>query len=231
VADFARRTADCVVLVGGRPAEVAGQAGAPRGRMLGMCERRAGGERIVPLGIDLCRPGVLERLEARGGDGASLSDALVDLAAEGGAEAWAVRAPAVRLDSCDAVLEASRLALDEIESDWAQSDVADSRIEGRVVIARGAVVRSSVIRGPAVVGPGAELSHSYVGPYSVIGDRSRVEGAEIENSVLLPEVTISSPGWRLEASVIGARARVTRGFELPAAVRLRVGDGALVHTT
>jgi glucose-1-phosphate thymidylyltransferase len=137
----------------------------------------------------------------------------------------------VRLDSCEAVLEASRLALDAVESDWGRADVADTRIEGRVVIASTAVVRSSVIRGPALIGPGAHVEHAYVGPYTVIGDRSRVECAELENSVLLADVTISSPGWRLEASILGARARVTRGFDLPAAVRLRLGDGALVHTT
>jgi glucose-1-phosphate thymidylyltransferase len=199
--------------------------------MLGMWERRAGGERIVPLGIDLCRPAVLDRLRTCAPQGATLSEALVDLAADGRAEAWAVRAPAVRLDSCDAVLEASRLALDAVESDWGRADVADTRIEGRVVIASTAVVRSSVIRGPALIGPGAHVEHAYVGPYTVIGDRSRVECAELENSVLLADVTISSPGWRLEASILGARARVTRGFDLPAAVRLRLGDGALVHTT
>src|SRR5439155_25657866 len=119
VSDFAQRLAECVVLVGGRPADL--RAGAPaRGRLLSVCAGRPGGERLVPLGIDLCRPAVLERLESGAADGVSLSDALVDLATEGRAEAWAVKAQAVRLDSSDAVLEASRLALDELEADWAQ---------------------------------------------------------------------------------------------------------------
>lgn len=225
VSDFTRRLADCVVLVGSRP------QGAPsRGQLLKLCAQRARGDRVLPLGIDLCRPAVLERLHARAGSN-SLSDALADLAADGQAEAWAVRGAAVRLDSCDAVLEATRLALDELEADWACADVADTRVHGRVVIAPSAVVRSSVIRGPAVIGAGVNLSHSYVGPYTVVGDGSQVDGVEVESSVLLSDVTVRSPGWRLEDSVIGAGAQVTRGFELPAGVRLRVADGALIHVT
>jgi glucose-1-phosphate thymidylyltransferase len=79
--------------------------------------------------------------------------------------------------------------------------------------------------GPVVIGEGAQVTNSYIGPYTSIGARARIEGAEIERSIISPGATVMHVGARLVSSVIGQRARVFRDFSLPRAMRLRVGEG------
>ncbi len=61
--------------------------------------------------------------------------------------------------------------------------------------------------------------------YTSIGADARIEGAEIERSIILPGATITHIGGRLVGSVIGRQARIFRDFSLPRALRLNVGDG------
>jgi glucose-1-phosphate thymidylyltransferase len=97
-----------------------------------------------------------------------------------------------------------------------------------VVIHPTAHLESSVIRGPVIIGAGARVVDAYVGPYTAIGDGVRVEGAEIEHSIILSGASILHIGGRLEASVVGRDAKVYRDFSLPRALRLQVGDGVEV---
>jgi len=85
-----------------------------------------------------------------------------------------------------------------------------------------------VIVGPTVIGPGARIADSYIGPYTSIGERARVEGAEVERSIISPGASVMHVGGRLVASVVGRDERVFRDFSLTRAVRLRVGDGTEV---
>ena len=85
-----------------------------------------------------------------------------------------------------------------------------------------------MVRGPAIIGPGARITHSYVGPYTSIGRDVVVEGSEVEHSIVFPGARIQHLSTRLEASVVGAGARVSREFRLPRALRVTVGDGAEV---
>lgn len=134
-------------------------------------------------------------------------------------------------DDVDELLEANRLALDEIERDLGGADVSQARIEGRVVLHRSSVVERTTIRGPAVVGPGAVLVDAFVGPYSALGENAHLEGAEVEHSIVLGGAAIRHVGRRLEASIVGREANVHRDFELPASLRVRVGRRAEVSLT
>jgi glucose-1-phosphate thymidylyltransferase len=127
-----------------------------------------------------------------------------------------------------ALLEANRRVLEGLRHDVDETALVASRIQGTVVIHRDARVERSLVRGPAIIGAGARVSDSYVGPYSSIGERVVIEGAEIEHSVVLEGAELRFVGTRLEASVIGRGARVTRDFSLPAALRLALGDAAEV---
>ena len=69
---------------------------------------------------------------------------------------------------------------------------------------------------------------SYIGPYTSIGADVRIEGAEVERSIILPGASIMHIGGRLVGSVVGRDARVFRDFSLPRALRLNVGDGGEV---
>lgn len=126
------------------------------------------------------------------------------------------------------LLEVNRLVLDRLPADAVSRDEDGNRIDGRVRIDERASVVNSVIVGPAIVGAGARISDSYLGPYTAVGCDSRIEGSEIESSIILAGASISHVGGRITASVVGRNARLFRDFTLPRAMRLRVGDGAEV---
>ena len=128
----------------------------------------------------------------------------------------------------ESLLHANRLVLDALERRVSDADLTSARIEGRVDIHPTAVIERTTIRGPVVIGAGACIVDAFVGPYTAIGERARLDGAEVENSILLPGASIRHVGARIEASVLGADASIGRDFALPAAVRLRVGRGAEV---
>lgn len=123
------------------------------------------------------------------------------------------------------LLELNRLALDLLTPSSPHGSGRDNRIEGRVQIHPTATVTTSVIVGPVVVGEGAEVFNAYIGPYTSIGAQARIEGAEIERSIVSPGASIVHVGARLVSSLVGRGAHVFRDFSLPRAMRLCVGEG------
>jgi glucose-1-phosphate thymidylyltransferase len=123
------------------------------------------------------------------------------------------------------LLEVNRLALELISAHPCQPTGTQNRIEGRVQIDRTATVTTSVIVGPVVVGEGAQVTNAYVGPYTSIGAGARIEGVEIERSIISPGASVMHVGGRLVSSLVGRGAHVFRDFSLPRAIRLRVGEG------
>ncbi len=121
------------------------------------------------------------------------------------------------------LLEANRLLLERIQprmDGWADEP---SSILGRVVIERGAKIANSQIRGPVIIGAGAEITDSFIGPFTAIGDDCLVTGSEVEHSVIMERShVIDIP--RLEDSLIGREAVVTRTQSRPRALRLMIGD-------
>jgi glucose-1-phosphate thymidylyltransferase len=128
----------------------------------------------------------------------------------------------------DAALDGNRFALESLARTAMRGEIVDSRIQGAVSIHPTARLESSIVRGPAIIGAGVRLRDAYVGPYTSIGNDVVIEGAEVEHSIVMPEATIRHLGGRLEASVVGPRARVCRDFRLPRALRLSIGRGAEV---
>jgi glucose-1-phosphate thymidylyltransferase len=128
----------------------------------------------------------------------------------------------------EALLEANRRMLLEIEGDAAGAALEECELQGPVVIHPTAELRRTTVRGPAIIGRGARLADAYVGPYSSIGANVSMEGAEIEHSIVLPGAQLAFVGTRIESSVIGAGARVSRAFSKPSSLRMSIGDGAEV---
>jgi glucose-1-phosphate thymidylyltransferase len=125
------------------------------------------------------------------------------------------------------LLEMNRLILDDLDPGNARS-WPGGRVEGRVSIHPSARIESSVIRGPVVVGPNAVVEDAFVGPYTAIGEGARIQGSEIDNSIVFPNASVLHVGARLESCVIGRDACVARRFEVPRAMRLQLGDSASV---
>jgi glucose-1-phosphate thymidylyltransferase len=123
------------------------------------------------------------------------------------------------------LLEVNRLALDLLGPQAPHTAGQQTRIEGRVQIDPTATVTRSLIVGPVVVGEGAEISDAYVGPYTSVGPKAQIEGAEIERSIISAGARVRHVGARLVSSLVGPDAHVFRDFSLPRAMRLRVGEG------
>jgi glucose-1-phosphate thymidylyltransferase len=124
----------------------------------------------------------------------------------------------------------NRLLLDDLDPTAAIGDIElhDARVMGRVEIHPSARISSSLVRGPAVIGREATVTNDFIGPYTAIGDGARVEGSEIEHSIVFAEAEVLYVGARLESSVVGRDARIIRDFSLPHALRLQLGDRASV---
>ncbi len=125
------------------------------------------------------------------------------------------------------LLEANRLLLEKLDARVDGDVDADSRLDGRVVVEAGARLVRSHVRGPAVIGEGTEIVDSFVGPFTAIGRRCRVERSEVEHSVLLDDSAVLDAG-RIEDSLLGHHVRVTRSEQRPRATRLMVGDHSQV---
>jgi glucose-1-phosphate thymidylyltransferase len=123
------------------------------------------------------------------------------------------------------LLDMNRMMLDALDYEAIASASDGNRFEGPIVIHPTARVTSSVIIGPVMIAADALIADSYIGPHTSIGERVRIEGAELERSIVLADASVLHVGGRLVASVVGRHARIFRDFSMPRALRLQVGDG------
>jgi glucose-1-phosphate thymidylyltransferase len=123
------------------------------------------------------------------------------------------------------MLEANRLILDNL-SERIEGELIDSQVDGRVVVERGARLERTTVRGPAIIGADARLSDCYIGPYSAIGERCCISGAEVEHSILLSGCTVADLDGRMESSLLGRNVTIRRGDRQPRAYRFMVGDNS-----
>jgi glucose-1-phosphate thymidylyltransferase len=128
----------------------------------------------------------------------------------------------------DALLATNRRMLEAMPADQQGERVFGSELHGRVALDPSAEIHDSLIRGPVAIGPRARITNAYIGPYTSIGADVRIDCVEIEHSIVLDRAQLRSIGTRIEGSLIGPDARITRDFRMPAAIRLSVGAGAEV---
>jgi glucose-1-phosphate thymidylyltransferase len=121
------------------------------------------------------------------------------------------------------LLEANRLLLEKIEPDVTGIVDEDSTVDGRIVVAAGAEIIRSTIRGPVAIGPRTRVVDSFIGPFSAIGADCEIVSSEVEHSVVMDRSRIVEIA-RLEDSLIGREAVVSRSHTKPRALRLMVGD-------
>jgi glucose-1-phosphate thymidylyltransferase len=121
------------------------------------------------------------------------------------------------------LLEANRLLLEKIETRIDGKVDEASTIDGRVVVESGAIVTNSTLRGPLVIGAGAIVTDSFIGPFSAVGDGCEIVNSEVEHSVIMERSKVIDI-QRLEDSLIGKEAVVSRTQIRPRALRLMVGD-------
>ncbi len=131
----------------------------------------------------------------------------------------------------DDMLEANRIVLETLAVPI-QGDIGNgSRIEGRVELGRDVEIVDSLVRGPVVIGDGARLANAFVGPYTSIGERCRLERCEVENSIILADCEIRDIPLRIDGSLIGRNVRIVKTDFKPKAYRFMLGDNSEVGIT
>ena len=129
----------------------------------------------------------------------------------------------------DDMLSANSVVLDEYTKTEILGQVDEkSKISGRVSVGNGSRVINSTVRGPVAVGNNVEIVDSFIGPYSSIGDESKINSSSIEHSVILRGARINGVP-RLEDSLIGEETQVIKTNHKREALRLMLGDSAVVE--
>jgi glucose-1-phosphate thymidylyltransferase len=126
------------------------------------------------------------------------------------------------------MLDANNRVLDEMEHRVAGYVDRDSHVSGKVTIEKGAEIINSVIRGPAVIGEDTRIVNSYIGPFTSIYHHCLIENSEIEHSIVLENCRIVDIPVRIEDSLIGRNASITRSPIKPKAHKLILGDNSQV---
>jgi glucose-1-phosphate thymidylyltransferase len=164
-----------------------------------------------------------------GGEPVDIPDAVMALAdTRGRVEAVLATGWSERIDDVSDLLEVNRLVLEGLQTRELPDTLSGSRIIGPVAIDKSATIETSALHGPLAIAARACIKDSYVGPYTSIGAEARMDGAEIERSVVLRAACIRNVGARIEGSVIGAGACVTRELAPPRALQLWVGEDSRV---
>ena len=108
------------------------------------------------------------------------------------------------------LLDANRLALQELKQE-VKGKVEDRRaINGKVRVGAGAQVKKGAkIRGPAVIGKNAAIgAGARIGPYTSVGDGTVVKRGEIENSIIMDHCLIDV-NEKISDSIVGSRSEIT----------------------
>ena len=129
------------------------------------------------------------------------------------------------------ILEANRILLDGRISKVIKGRVSENAvIEGRVYIDEGAVIKDDVVvRGPTYIGKNTVIdSETYIGPYTSVGDNCYIRNVELEDSVVMDNVTIKDVNARIVSSIIGAHAVIERKKAYPSGIKFVIGERAKV---
>jgi len=126
----------------------------------------------------------------------------------------------------DDILEANRAVLDA----YAKSDLlgevdSGSRLTGRVEVGKGTVIKNSTVRGPVVIGENVAVENCFIGPFTAVGNGSKLHNVGIEHSVILEGCEIRDI-QRIEDSLLGKGAMVCRSTDNRRALKMFLGDDA-----
>jgi glucose-1-phosphate thymidylyltransferase len=122
----------------------------------------------------------------------------------------------------DDILTANAKVLDAYTKKDIKGITQESKIEGRVKIHEKAKVLNSTIRGPCIIGENCVIENSFIGPYTSIGNGTKIANSAIEYSVILEDAQITGVD-RLEESLIGKNAKVIKNNR-NGCLKLHIGD-------
>lgn len=124
----------------------------------------------------------------------------------------------------DDILTANSIVLDEYIKNEIHGNVDNkSKVTGRVKIDKGTVVVNSIVRGPAAIGENSHIENSFIGPHTSIGSNTKIIDSSVEHCVILDNTQVRGIE-RLEDSLIGKMASVTKNQNMHKALRIMIGD-------
>jgi len=131
------------------------------------------------------------------------------------------------------MLEANSFVLEELTPSISPDADIDalSQVDTRVSVEAGAKIVNSVIRGPTIIGKNTVIENSYIGPFTSVYHNVTVKNCEIERSILLENSKVLDIDTRIQDSLIGRDAKVTRDDRKPRAVKMNLGDNSTVWMT
>ncbi len=122
----------------------------------------------------------------------------------------------------DDILSANAKILDEYIDRDIKGTVTNSTIDGRVKVEPEAKIVNSTVRGPCVVGKNVLIESSCIGPYTSVGDGSKILNSNLEYCVVQENVVVQDVE-RIEDSLIGKNTKVSRN-QKNRTIKLHVGD-------
>lgn len=124
------------------------------------------------------------------------------------------------------LLEANQLVLQDLEPFNKGTIENGLKLTGNVGIGEGTVIRKGcIIRGPMIIGKNCEIGpDTYLGPYTAIGDNTEINGAEIENCIIMNNVHIDC-SKKIVDSIIGNHTSIVNSDHgLPKGYRFILGE-------
>jgi len=128
------------------------------------------------------------------------------------------------------ILEANRLVLSDLKTTIKGKVEEGAIVSGNVEIQEGTIIRKGAsIRGPATIGEYSEIQEgAYIGPFTSVGSRVKIGGAEVENSIVLEGTTIDCRE-RIVDSIIGKNSKIVSNLDhRPSGRRFVVGESTFV---
>ena len=122
----------------------------------------------------------------------------------------------------DDILYANVLILDEKAKSNIKGEIKSSKIIGRVEIEEETKIINSEIRGPCIIGKDCLIQDSFIGPYTSIGDGTKVINSSIEHSIIFENSFIKDIE-KLDDSLIGRNSKLMKNKERNV-LRLNIGD-------
>jgi glucose-1-phosphate thymidylyltransferase len=101
---------------------------------------------------------------------------------------------------------------------------AASKVDSRVTVEKGAEIINSTVRGPTIIGEHCRIINAYVGPFTSLYHHVTIENSEIEHSIVLEHSRLADIPARIQDSLIGRNASVTRSDIRPTAIKMNLGD-------
>lgn len=130
------------------------------------------------------------------------------------------------------LLEGNQLVLSKCEARISPTAKIDKSavLQGNVIVGDNTeILGKTLIRGPVIIGNSTVVRNAYIGPYTSIGDRVQIYGAEIEHTIVFDDVDIRTDK-QITDSLIGKNSLITPVREtLPGGHKLIIGDNSQVE--